>query len=173
MNDSVEISLVSLLDIKQLQSIGRITFYETFVESNTKGDMQQYLDDNFSSQVLTSELNNPTSQFYFARLNNQVVGYLKINWAQSQTETNHDNALEIERIYVLKEYLGKQIGQLLYDKALHIAQNTKVKYIWLGVWENNPRAIRFYEKNGFIAFDKHIFTVGTDDQTDILMKLKL
>ncbi len=173
LNELAKISLVTLLDIEHLKSIGKRTFYETFVKSNSKEDMQKYLADNFSTQILTSELNNPTSQFYFARVNNQVIGYLKINWAQSQTETNHDNALEIERIYVLKEYLGKQVGKILYNKALQVAQDKTLEYVWLGVWEHNPRAIRFYEKNGFVIFDKHTFTVGTDDQIDLLMKLKL
>jgi ribosomal protein S18 acetylase RimI-like enzyme len=42
--------------------------------------------------------------------------------------------------------------------------------VWLGVWEKNLRAISFYEKNGFIAFDQHIFQLGDDRQTDIMMK---
>jgi ribosomal protein S18 acetylase RimI-like enzyme len=49
-------------------------------------------------------------------------------------------------------------------KALHSA------YVWLGVWEKNARAIRFYEKNGFVAFDKHLFKLGDEEQTDIMMK---
>ena len=45
-----------------------------------------------------------------------------------------------------------------------------MSYVWLGVWEQNPRAIRFYEKNGFVPFDTHVFILGEDKQTDILMK---
>lgn len=172
-NVSMDIRLATINDINILQKIGRQTFYETFVDTNTKQDMQDYLDKNFSTQKLTQELNNPCSSFYIAQSGGQIIGYLKINWAQSQTEINDDKALEIERIYVLQECFGKQIGLLLYQQALQIAQDKNMEYIWLGVWEHNPRAIRFYEKNGFVAFDKHIFRVGTDDQTDLLMKLNL
>lgn len=84
-----------------------------------------------------------------------------------------DKALEIERIYVLSEYHGKRIGQLLYEKAMQIAKQSNADYIWLGVWEENPRAISFYKKNGFVEFDKHIFKLGDDEQTDIMMKLQL
>ncbi|MEX1301581.1 MAG: GNAT family N-acetyltransferase, partial [Desulfotignum sp.] len=88
----------------------------------------------------------------------------------SQTESKAENTLEIERIYVLKEFHGKTVGQQLYEKAMEIAKEKSVTYVWLGVWEKNSKAIRFYEKNGFKAFDTHIFRLGNDKQTDILMK---
>ena len=71
------------------------------------------------------------------------------------------------------EYHGKQVGQVLYNKALLVAKQHNVDILWLGVWEENPRAIRFYQKNGFVEFDKHIFKIGNDEQTDIMMKLEL
>jgi ribosomal protein S18 acetylase RimI-like enzyme len=98
---------------------------------------------------------------------------LKLNIGQSQTEIKNDNALEIERIYVLNEFQGQSIGQQLFEKALERAYVQKVDFIWLGVWEENKRAIQFYTKNGFVAFDKHIFKLGDEEQTDIMMKLKL
>ena len=168
-----KIKQIGLSDLKQLQKIGKQTFYETFVDSNTTEDMDKYLNDNFSLQQLTQELNNPHSSFYIATINDITAGYLKTNWLHAQTEQHDDQAFEVERIYVLKEFHGKSIGQKLYEKALSIAKKKKSKYLWLGVWEHNPRAIRFYEKNGFVAFDKHEFIVGTDRQTDILMKLML
>ena len=85
----------------------------------------------------------------------------------------NENSLEIERIYVSKEYLGKQVGQLLLGKAIAIANDNKLDFVWLGVWEKNQRAIRFYEKNGFVVFDEHLFILGNDKQTDLLMKLIL
>lgn len=84
-----------------------------------------------------------------------------------------NKVVEIERIYVLKEFHRKSVGQILYNKALEIAIQKKADYIWLGVWEENPSAINFYWKNGFLAFDKHIFKMGNDEQTDIMMRLEL
>src|SRR5690606_25100546 len=135
--------------------------------------MTAYLEQGFSIDKLTAELNDKDSEFYFASIDNNVIGYLKLNFGQAQTELKHDNALEIERIYVLKEFHGKKVGQIFYDKALEVARQRNVDYVWLGVWEENPRAISFYKKNGFIEFDKHIFVVGDDEQTDIMMKLAL
>jgi diamine N-acetyltransferase len=163
----------TISDIDLLKQIGRQTFSETFSGKNTKENMQKYLDDQFSVSKLTAELNNPDSDFYLAVLDSKVIGYLKVNSGNSQTELQDDHALEIERIYVLKEFHGKNIGQLLYDQALQIAYQKNADYIWLGVWEENQRAINFYRRNGFVEFDKHIFKLGDDEQTDIMMKLRL
>lgn len=115
---------------------------------------------------------NPNSLFYTAWDYLEPVGYFKVNFKGAQTELQEQDSLKIERIYVKSEYHGKKVGQLLYNKAVEVARSTDKSSIWLGVWEKNPRAIRFYEKNGFQAFDKHIFKMD-DEQTDILMRKSL
>mgnify|MGYP001027928589 CR=1 FL=1 len=157
-------------DLNQLQEISTETFVQTFAEVNTKEDMDQYLAERLSLTQLSAEMDHPGSSFYFALLNDQVIGYLKTNTGSAQTELKEADGLEVERIYVLKEFKGKNVGQLLLDKATTIAQDQKSAYVWLGVWEENYRAIRFYEKNGFSVFDKHIFKLGNDEQTDLMMK---
>lgn len=170
---NIEITRVLSADIKQLQIIGKQTFLETFSEGNSEENMKMYLEEGFSEEKLLSELNDPNAEFYFATLKGEVIGYLKLNFGESQTELKDNSALEIERIYVLKAFHGKSVGQVLYKKAIEIAHQKKVNYVWLGVWEENPRAISFYKKNGFVEFDKHIFKLGDDEQTDIMMKLML
>ena len=170
---NISIIKAELQDIEKLQKIGRQTFFETFSESNSEENMQKYLDEGFSIEKLTTELTNINSEFYFAVLDAEVIGYLKLNFGDSQTELKDNKALEIERIYVSKEFHGKSVGQLLYDKAIEVAKQKNADYIWLGVWEENPRAISFYKKNGFVEFDKHIFKLGDDEQIDIMMKLNL
>jgi ribosomal protein S18 acetylase RimI-like enzyme len=154
----------------QLQKICKQTFSETYASGNTEDDMTKYLSEEFSLDKLEAELNDKDSAFYFALLDSRPVGYLKINLGQSQTEMQGGNSMEIQRIYVLNEFQGKKVGKSLYKKALEIAQQKRLDFIWLGVWEENPKAIQFYEKIGFKAFDKHHFVVGDDDQTDIMMK---
>ncbi len=173
MLSKIEIENVTVNDIEKLQVIGKQTFHETFSESNSEENMKNYLEEGFSTEKLIAELNDKNSEFYFATIDKKIIGYLKINFGASQTELKDKKALEIERIYVSKEFHGKNVGQLLYDKAILIAKQKNVKYVWLGVWEKNIRAINFYKKNGFVAFDKHIFKLGNDEQTDIMMKLKL
>jgi diamine N-acetyltransferase len=168
-----EIKKVNLAHILQLQKIGKQTFYETYSDRNTEENMTNYLNDQFSIKKLTTELHDKNSENYFATFDEQVVGYLKLNFADSQTELQDQKALEIERIYVLKEFQGRKVGQLLYEKALERAKQKKANYIWLGVWEENPKAISFYLKNGFVEFNRHVFKLGNDEQIDIMMKLPL
>jgi ribosomal protein S18 acetylase RimI-like enzyme len=98
-----------------------------------------------------------------------MVGYARVRKGHTPSELSSMSALEIERIYVAKEYFGKQLGKYLLDACIHHARKNNDRVIWLGVWEHNPRAISFYRKSGFEKFSEHTFILGTDHQTDWLM----
>lgn len=169
----IEIQKATTADLETIQKLSIQTFTETFAAVNTPENIANYVTDSFSTNQLTAELNNANSQFYVAYSDAEAVGYLKINFGDAQTETLNGNALEVHRIYVLQTFHGKNIGQLLLDKVKKIAQTTGVDSIWLGVWEENHRAIHFYTKNGFTVFDKHVFIMGNDKQTDLLMQFRI
>ena len=169
----MKIRKINIEDLETLRNLSIQTFKETFEEVNTEEDMQKYLDENLSIEKLKTELENPNSEFYFAENNDEILGYLKLNYKDAQTEKVEENYFEIERIYVLKAFLGQKIGQILFDKAIEIGREKNLEYVWLGVWEENHRAIKFYEKNGFEIFGKHDFVLGEDVQTDLLMKMKI
>lgn len=166
----IDIKVASIDDLLIIQKIGRETFLETFASENETDNMNEYLEERFSETQVHDELKNLESIFYIAWDQEDPIGYLKLNIGAAQTEFKMDDHIEIERIYVYASHHGKQVGQLLFFKALEIAKNLRVPTIWLGVWEENARAINFYKKNGFEEFDKHIFKLGKDEQTDILMK---
>lgn len=168
--NTLKITKATLNDISKLQEIGKQTFSETFAEVNSEENMAKYLKESFSPEKLVLELKNESSHFYLAELNKKTIGYLKLNTGEAQTEKQEKNALEIERIYVAKEFHGKKVAQALYAQALQIAEEINASYIWLGVWEKNFRAVSFYTKNGFAQFDTHIFRLGNDKQTDLMMK---
>ena len=169
----MKIRKINIDDLEALRNLSIQTFKETFEEVNTEENMQKYLLENLSIEKLKSELENPNSEFYFAENNDEILGYLKLNFKDAQTEKLEENHFEIERIYVLKAFLGQKIGQILFDKAIEIGREKNLEYVWLGVWEENHRAIRFYGKNGFEIFGKHDFVLGEDVQTDLLMKMKI
>ena len=168
-----EIKKATLAELEELQQIGRQTFTEAFAADNSPENMQKYLDEKFSKEQLRQEISHPDTEFYLATAENRVIAYLKVNSGTATTEQIKEDALEIERIYVLQEFHGKGVAQLLFDKALQIAREQNASCLWLGVWEKNPRAIRFYQKNGLREFDRHLFMLGNDKQTDILMKREL
>lgn len=160
-------------DLTRLREICIQTFTDTFADVNSVENMDQYIAKNLSHEQLLSELENKDSEFYFAEEQGKELGYLKLNYKTAQTEKLPDNHYEIERIYVIKEFLGKKVGQFLFDEALRIGKEQKLEIIWLAVWEYNERAIAFYQKNGFEIFGKHDFVLGSDIQTDLLMKRKI
>lgn len=168
--NTVKIVQAGYTEVQDLQKIGRQTFTETFAEHNSAQNLADYLDESFATTKLTKELNNPESNFYFAYVGNVLAGYLKINFGDAQTEIIDELAMEIERIYVLKDFQRQKVGQALFQKALDVAAETSCSNIWLGVWEKNHKALNFYRKNGFEEFDQHIFRIGDDEQTDFLMK---
>ena len=113
------------------------------------------------------------SEFYFIYANDQLAGYFKINYAPAQTDLNDPDSLEIERIYVKKEFKGKGLGRQLMDCAVKLAEMAGKKYLWLGVWEKNKGAIGFYKHSGFTESGKHPFKIGDELQTDLIMRLNL
>lgn len=168
----IKIRLLQQKESVKLAEMGRSTFLASFGDQNNPEDMEAYLSENFSIERIASEVSNENSTFYFAEHNSEVVGYLKINFEDAQTE-DLPNALEIERIYILSNFQGKKIGQLLMDWVIQIARSKKLDTVWLGVWDQNKEAIRFYERNGFETFDTHRFMLGKDQQTDVLMRKEI
>ena len=158
--------------LDELLHLGRATFDDAFRADNRKEDFDYYMGRAFNREALVKQFINPLSAFYIAEKGQrEMIGYLKINVLVPNTSID-DHSLEIERIYVLKEYQGQGIGKKLMNRAFEIALERRVDYIWLGVWEKNHNAIRFYEKLGFEIFGTRPFQLGQDNQTDFLMKCK-
>lgn len=135
--------------------------------------MQHHLQYHYSTETLAKEIQSPDSEFYFAVINAKPVGYIKVNFGISQTEKIQGNGMELERIYVDKDFQNRHIGRLLLEKAVALGREYKKDFVWLGVFTLNPRGVHFYEKNGFVKFGTHTYTVGDDAQLDFLMKLEL
>ena len=168
----------SLDDVALLQKISQTTFSQAFSAQSNPDYLKAYMDGAFDIEKLSKEMQNPESKFYVATCGKgrdyQMMGYLKLNTGSAQSEVvDLESPLEIERIYVLNEYQGRGVGKTLFDTALEFANTHNCQHIWLGVWEHNDKALRFYEKHGFEPFGSHIFQMGPDEQIDVLMRKKL
>ncbi len=163
----------TISDLQQLRDLSMKTYQETFGEFCSKEIMQTYLNEAFSIEKISQELNNQGSVFYFAYDNESLVGYIKTNDFPAQTDINDEESLELERIYLLQPFQGRRYGKELLDKAVCIATRKKKKYIWLGVWDKNIKAIGFYVKNGFHTSGEHVFVMGSEQQHDYIMKKEL
>ncbi len=160
-------------NLDDLARISRDTFTEAFEALNNPDDFKHYLETAFSRHQLLSELQDPHTDIYFVYSGGELVGYFKLNEKESQTDIADKDSIELERIYVSGAYQGKQIGKWMLERIIEIGHQRRKSYLWLGVWEKNTGAIRFYEKYGFAKFGTHPYYIGKDRQTDWLMRLDL
>lgn len=160
-------------DLEDLVWIARKTFRETFAGQNTAEDMAAYLASAFSPEKLAAELRCSDSALFLARESGAPVGYLKLNRSAAQTEHPLENAAEIQRVYVLSGAKGCGVGSQLIRLAEKTARAWGCGALWLGVWEHNLPAQRFYRSHGFERFSQHVFQLGSDAQTDFLLKKEL
>jgi len=170
---SLTIDIVAASEVAALSSLSKQTFQETFGAQNTESDMTAYLAKSFSTEQLLKELHTPGCTFYFARIDGKVIGYMKLNTGAAQSDLKESDSLEIERIYLLQPWQGTGIAAAMMNLAIDIAKKKEAQSIWLAVWEHNYRAIRFYTKFGFTAFGRHPFILGSDVQTDIMIRKML
>lgn len=168
-----QIKRVTTDDVKELQDISRITFSETFAADNTQENIDVFLNEAYDQEKLINEINNTNSEFYFLIVDEQVVGYLKVNQEDAQTEQVAVNALVVERIYLKQSFQHQGLGLVLIKLAERIARKKSRTNIWLGVWEENYNAQKFYEKDGFHRVSEHRFVIGDDVQTDYILVKEL
>lgn len=166
---TTEIRRCAYEDLALLRQIGIETFRETFLEQNSPEQLAAYLETAFKPERLEQEWSDPNSEIYLMFASGEAAGYLKVNAGDAQTERMGEEALEIERIYVRRKFHKRGLGKQLMDKAVEIASARLKKKVWLGVWEMNGGAIAFYEKQGFEQTGTHVFQLGDEAQTDLVM----
>lgn len=162
---------VGLNELDILTKISRNTFIDAFEKVNIPEDFKRYIEEAFSDKQIQSEVLNPNSEFYFVYLKESLVGYFKLNEKEAQSEPYGSDALELSRIYILKSFQGQQLGTQILHKIISMAKERNKTWLWLGVWQLNTEAVKFYEHHGFTKFDTHSFYIGSDKQTDWLMRL--
>ena len=173
MNDTnFLIRLAETSDAEELRTLCRVSFYDTFVGTCSVDDMQKYLDKAFPIARINEEINSTDAFVYLIVSGKKICGYAKMG-QQLIPELKHRKAIEIERLYILKEYIGKGLGNQLMQKCLETAKEKNVEVIYLGVWEHNYRAQKFYLNYNFEFFGEHPFPIESTPQTDLWMKKEL
>ena len=166
--EQIIIRRATIADAVKLSAISIQTFYDTFIGTCKEEDMTAFLKEYFNLKQVQAELSNENDFYYLAELNGRVVGYCR--WMEDYTNFSlmkRWKSLELKRIYILKEYHGKGVAQQLMNLVIQYAQSNQYQVLWLGVWENNHRAQKFYKKNLFVnSGHTHDFPIGTTPQTD-------
>ena len=171
----IEIRQATPGDAKLLTDLSYTTFWDAFAHhpKNAPDDLAHYMRQAFSMEQITAELSEPNSIFLIGEIDSKPAGYAKLIVGSIEEGVTAERPIELSRLYSHQEYLGKGVGQNLMDACFDRARDDGHDVMWLGVWEYNPRAQRFYEKNGFSAVGRHTFQLGSDPQTDLLMQTEL
>ncbi len=156
-------------DAEVLARLGAETFYDTFVGTCTEEDMKGYLEQTYSVETVLRELSDPEDMFFFAEVQGAPVGYIRMKEDYEGLPLMRQwRALECKRLYVKKEFHKTGVAQALMDFFMEYATKNSFEVVWLGVWEFNFRAQRFYSKYGFVPNGQsHPFPIGSTPQTDI------
>jgi len=167
---ALNVRRASTEDAKLLADLGARTFAETFSEDNSAEDMAAYMAASFNPEHLTAELNDPLSVFFVAEVDGGAAGYAKIHSGEAPAGVGGQRPIELVRLYVSRDWLGRGVGPALMRRCLDEAREMGFQTIWLGVWERNHRAQAFYRKWDFQEVGEHIFQLGSDAQRDVVMQ---
>ncbi len=157
-------------DARMIADISRTTFFDSFASQNTKENIDKFMSAQFNREALMKEVGAEGNIFLLAFEEEELLGYVRMRESENPVRLGDVDSIEIARIYVTRQSIGKGVGKALMKRCIDIAVEKGKETIWLGVWEHNQRAIEFYTKSGFEKFGEHIFMLGDDPQTDWLMK---
>jgi diamine N-acetyltransferase len=162
-------------DAKPLTDLAYTTFWDAFAAhpKNASDDLNHYMRQAFNVEQITAELADEKNIFLLAEIEGELAGYSKLILDNIEPGVTATRPVELSRLYSQQKFLGKGVGQTLMDACFAQAKNDGCDVMWLGVWEFNPRAQRFYEKNGFSVVGSHTFLLGSDPQTDLLMQKEI
>ena len=172
---SIQIRQAVPEDAKLLTDLAYTTFWDAFAHhpKNAPDDLAYYMRQAFSLEQISAELDDQNSVFLIAEIGGEPAGYAKLIYDSTEPDIIGEWPVELSRLYSHQKFLGHGVGQALMDACFDRGKETGRDVMWLGVWEYNPRAQRFYEKNGFRLVGKHTFLLGSDPQIDLLMQKEL
>lgn len=165
----------TIADAVTLTELSITTMREAFgPPMNPMEWVDAYIEEGLTLPIIQEELSNPRAHFFVLESETgELVGYTKLRQKAPPRRMTERNAIEIQRIYLLKSHIGGGLGQKLLNHCLTNAKQQGYKAVYLGVWERNQHAIRFYERQGFKPFGWHVFQFGPDRQRDIWMEIAL
>jgi len=168
----INIREATIEDAEMLAGLAYKTFWDAFHDhpKNAPDDLADYMQKAFNREQLQTEISDENSIFLVAEIENEPAGYARLIIDSTEHGISATKPIELNRLYSKQEFLGKGVGARLMEECFALAKNLNCDAMWLGVWEFNPRAQRFYEKYGFREVGKHVFLLGSDPQTDLLMQ---
>lgn len=175
MTEDIIVRRALVEDILRLADLATRSFRDTFEADNNAKDIEDYVSSSLTVERIRSEFDDTGNIFLIACRGGHAVpiGYAKLCTKSEDPSITDQDTVEIERIYADQAEIGRGVGAALMRACLDIAEDLKCRTIWLGVWERNERAIRFYERWGFATVGARRFALGSELQNDQVMARRL
>lgn len=157
-------------DAAVLAALAERTFRDTFAAVNTAENMAAHAVASYGADKQRAEIESERIRTLLVECDGGIAGYAQLRIASTPECVKADRAVELWRFYIDRDWIGRGLAQRLMDAALAEAAALDAHMLWLGVWEHNPRAIAFYRKCGFVQVGAHVFRLGDDAQTDLIMR---
>ena len=160
-------------DAALLAKTGAETFVASFGAQNTPGNVAGHLAKAFGVEIQQGELSNPAATYLIAEQDGRIAGYAQVREGLTPACITGPSPVEVLRFYVVQDFHGTGIAQALMDACATEARRRGGRTLWLGVWDQNPRAIRFYTKWGYRDVGGQTFMLGDDPQQDRVLSMSL
>lgn len=171
--ENITIRCATDADAKIISVLGAVTFYEAYFEQDTPEDLANYIHESFNPEKIRAEIEDQNSTFFIILQNEHAVGYAKMREGVKYDCIKSENAAELQRIYMVERVYGTGAGEILLNHCLKTAKEKGFETLFLGVWQENPRAVRFYEKHGFRKVGTTTFPYGASVGTNWVMEIDL
>jgi ribosomal protein S18 acetylase RimI-like enzyme len=169
MSSAVTIRRAVAADAAELAKLARQTFVETYAQDNLAENMDQHCVKYFGVEQQLAEINNPDYAVLLAFVNQELAGFAQVVRRDPPECVTHEHAIALFRYYVLKKWHGQGIAKVLFNRVIDAVKEFNGQHVWLTVWENNARAISFYQKINFRQVGFADYPFGTEVQTDFVL----
>ncbi|MHB1311726.1 MAG: GNAT family N-acetyltransferase [Gemmatimonadaceae bacterium] len=156
-------------DLPAYGAFVRLTFQATYGPQQEPESLARHVAERLNDDRLQDELHDASRTLLLLESGTSLAGFALLRAWEAPPEVGAANAVEVERFYVGQAWHGRGLAAPLMTAALDVARAAGHDAAWLSVWERNPRAIRFYEKQGFAIVGRHVYYFDGQPEDDHLM----
>lgn len=145
-------------------------FREAYAGGYDPSDIDDYVARSFSPERQAAEIGEPGGRVLVIEdQRNGLLGYAHLRESPTPPELAGRYAVEIARFYVDRRWHGQGIARVLMSACVAEARSRGANALWLLVYQNNARAVAFYEKSSFRKAGTQPFRLGSRVDQDWLM----
>lgn len=157
-------------DARALSELAERTFRDAFGGVNARDDVDLHCARAFAPDIQAREIKDPAIETLVVEHEGALVAFAQLRLSgESPPCVTLSPAVELQRIYVDRRWHGTGLARELMTNVFERTRKAGAKGLWLGVWEHNARAIRFYKRVGFSEVGDQVFRLGNDPQRDVVM----